>query len=104
MRVERVVANYRIKVRNLSPAGMMGAGEARVVPGSRVNVMLRGMEPVDGTVAWVQGDRFGVAFDDEVDCDQAKRAYFAGSNARSAEETIVRRPGASAAAEKFRQI
>ena len=104
MRVENVVANYRIKVRNLSPGGMMGAGEARVVRGSRVNITLRGLEPVNGTVAWVQGDRFGVAFDVEVDCEHAKHVYFTSAASRSLESAIVERPGGSTRHEKYRPI
>lgn len=104
MRVDNVVANYRIKVRNLSPGGMMGAGDARVVRGSRVTVSLRGLEPVDGTVAWVQGDRFGVAFDAEVDCDHAKHVYFNSGTSRSLDSAIVERPGGSRAAARSRPI
>ncbi len=104
MQVENVVANYRIKVRNLSSGGMMGAGEARVVRGSRVTVSLRGVEPVNGTVAWVQGDRFGVAFDVEVDCDQAKHAHFSSGFGQSMDSAIVERPGGRRRPEEIRRL
>lgn len=63
---------YRIKVRNLSDGGMMGEGVARVQTGMRVTVDLRNIGPVDGSVAWVQGDRFGVAFDREIEARRAR--------------------------------
>ncbi len=57
----------RVKVRNLSDMGMMGEGRVNVVPGSRIVVTLNDLEPIDGAVAWVQQDRFGVAFDEKID-------------------------------------
>jgi len=60
-------SEYRIKVRNLSAGGMMGEGTARVSRGTTVSANLRNIGWVEGTVAWVQENRFGVAFRDEID-------------------------------------
>lgn len=60
-------AEHRIKVRNLSAGGMMGEGPVKVVRGSLVSVDLRNIGWVDGTVAWKQDERFGVAFLEEID-------------------------------------
>ena len=58
----------RAKVRNLSAGGMMADGGGIAVSrGDRVTVELRNVGAVKGTVAWVQGSRFGVAFDHEID-------------------------------------
>jgi hypothetical protein len=57
----------RIKVRNLSAGGMMGEGPVRVVRGDDVEVNIRNIGWVAGAVAWVQDDRFGVAFREEID-------------------------------------
>ena len=57
----------RVMVRNLSAGGMMAEGPTKVVRGSRVAVELRNIGWVDGSVAWKQGDRFGIAFVDEID-------------------------------------
>jgi hypothetical protein len=57
----------RVKVRNLSAGGMMAEAPAKVVRGSRIAVELRNIGWVEGTVAWKQGDRFGIAFVDEID-------------------------------------
>ena len=58
---------HRIKVRNLSAGGMMGEGSVRVARGNAVEVNVRNVGWVEGTVAWVQEDRFGVAFREEID-------------------------------------
>ncbi|MCB2050587.1 MAG: PilZ domain-containing protein [Novosphingobium sp.] len=64
--LEGIDVRHRVKVRNLSPGGMMGEGGPRVVPGTHMTVHLRNVAPVQGTVAWVQDSRFGVAFADDV--------------------------------------
>lgn len=74
MQVEGDPASYRIKVRNLSAGGMMGEGGVRVIRGSRLKIDFGSAGTVGGSVAWVQGERFGVAFDDEVDCALVKSA------------------------------
>ena len=59
--------SHRVKVRNLSARGMMAEGEMTVLRGAQVSVELRNIGLVDGSVAWVQGDRFGIAFAREID-------------------------------------
>ncbi|MCB2048622.1 MAG: PilZ domain-containing protein [Novosphingobium sp.] len=59
--------DHRIKVRNLSAGGMMGEGRVRVSRGNVVKVNIRNIGWVEGTVAWVQDDRFGIAFVEEID-------------------------------------
>ena len=58
---------HRVKVRNLSAGGMMAEGEMKVTRGTLVQVALRNIGWVDGTVAWKQDDRFGIAFVEEID-------------------------------------
>lgn len=65
--IENDPVRYNVKVRNLSSLGLMGEGGPRVARGTRLTVDLRDLGAVRGTVAWVQGDRFGVAFDDLLD-------------------------------------
>lgn len=73
IRVEQSAEAYRVRVRNLSDGGMMGEGQLRVQRGNRVSVELRNIGAVGGTVAWVQDNRFGVAFDEEIDSQKARR-------------------------------
>ena len=57
---------HRIKVRNLSPRGLMGEAPLAVSSGTRLIVSLPELGEISGTVVWVQEPRFGMAFDDEV--------------------------------------
>ena len=57
----------RAKVRNLSAGGMLAEAAVVTARGERLRIKLRNLDPVNGTVAWVQGDRFGVSFDTEID-------------------------------------
>ena len=67
VRIEGDSACHRVKVRNLSAGGMMAEGEVQIVRGARVTVELRNLPVLDGSVAWVQDNRFGVAFTHEID-------------------------------------
>lgn len=57
----------KVKVRNLSKGGMMAEGGFAVSRGERLTIDLRNVGQVRGVVAWVQGNRFGVAFENPVD-------------------------------------
>lgn len=58
---------YRVRVRNLSAGGLMAEGRAHAVAGMPLEIEIRNIGWVDGTVAWVQDDRFGIAFSQEID-------------------------------------
>ncbi len=79
MRVDGEAGEHRVKVRNLSAGGMMGEGRVRVSRGNLVVINIRNVGWVDGTVAWVQDDRFGVAFIDEIDPKLARAPLATGA-------------------------
>lgn len=58
---------YRIRVRNLSSGGLMAEGGPRVARGQTVALNVRNLGWIDGSVAWVQGSRYGIAFCEEID-------------------------------------
>ena len=66
VRVDGQDAVTRVKVRNLSAGGMMAEGDSKVARGSLVAVELRNIGWVEGSVAWKQDNRFGIAFVDEI--------------------------------------
>lgn len=78
LRVDGRDEHYRVKVRNLSAGGMMAEGDVRVLRGALVEVELRNLGWIEGTVAWKQDNRFGIAFVDEIDPKRA-RAQVTGS-------------------------
>jgi hypothetical protein len=84
---------HRIKVRNLSAGGMMGEGSLRVVRGDRLEVNIRNIGWVAGSVAWVQDNRFGVAFQEEID-PKIARAPVSGAGHASPEAYTPREPRA----------
>jgi len=78
LRVDGQEEEHRVKVRNLSNGGMMAEGVVRVTNGTAVRINLRNIGWVDGAVAWVQDNRFGVAFKQEVDAKLARMAVGSG--------------------------
>jgi len=95
LRVGNEQAVSRVKVRNLSAGGMMAEGAVSVMRGAIVHVELRNIGWVQGSVAWVQDDRFGIAFVEEIDPKKA-RAPVSGVSAPSA-ATVQR-------GERFRKL
>lgn len=72
LRVDGDEREYRIKVRNLSAGGMMAEGDVDVARGALVHVELRNIGWVEGSVAWRQDTRFGIAFVAEIDPKEAR--------------------------------
>jgi PilZ domain len=58
---------HRVKVRNLSGGGMMAEGHVKVTRGAKLDINLRNIGWVEGVVAWIQDNRFGIAFVNEID-------------------------------------
>ncbi|NVD44676.1 PilZ domain-containing protein [Qipengyuania atrilutea] len=65
---------YRVKVRNLSPRGMMGEGDLPIARGSRLTIDFRDAGEATGSVAWIEGARFGIAFEEEIDMDAVRNS------------------------------
>jgi hypothetical protein len=84
IRVEQDAETHRVRVRNLSDGGMMGEGNLRVKRGNRLQIELRNVGVVIGTVAWVQDNRFGIAFDEEIDSQAARRPLSEGEEVNPA--------------------
>lgn len=83
IRIEQQNETHRVRVRNLSDGGMMAEGHLRVKRGHRLDIGLRNIGQVQGSVAWVQDNRFGIAFDEEVDSQKARRPLQAGEDSPS---------------------
>jgi hypothetical protein len=74
IRVEQDADAHRVRVRNLSDGGMMAEGNMHVQRGARLEIELRNVGKVGGSVAWIQDRRVGIAFDREIDSHQARKA------------------------------
>ncbi len=71
---------HRVKVRNLSVGGMMAEGTMKIMRGTRVEVNLRNIGWVEGAVAWIQDNRFGIAFVKDVDPKLARAPVGEGAS------------------------
>ena len=77
MRLAGAIAPCKVKVRNLSAGGMMAEG-CQAARGTPVSVEIRNIGWIAGEVAWVQGDRCGIAFCEEIDPMIARAPVVAG--------------------------
>jgi PilZ domain len=78
----------RVKIRNLSSGGLMAEGAAKIGRGQQVSIELRNIGWVDGSIAWVQGSRCGIAFNEEIDPKLAR----VGQAAAVDSAAVMRRP------------
>lgn len=72
VRLEGAIQPERVKVRNLSDAGIMVEGPLLAHVGMRVVVSLKQVGDIGGVVAWSQSARFGIAFDEPIDASRAR--------------------------------
>ena len=103
LRVDGEESQYRVKVRNLSAGGMMAEGAVPVMRGARVSLELRNIGWIDGSVAWKQDDRFGIAFVEEID-PKVVRAPVAGGAPDLSSPRYTRPPLAAAGQSPLRKI
>jgi len=69
----------RARVRNLSATGLMADCERPVPAGVKVTLELRGVGCISGKVIWSREDRIGIAFDEEIDPQLARKPVSPGS-------------------------
>ncbi len=67
LRIDGIEGDHRIRVRNFSAGGLMAEGGPAVQRGQVAWVQLRNVGWVEGSVAWVQDSRFGIAFREDID-------------------------------------
>ena len=78
LRVDGHDTLYRVKVRNISARGLMAEGPVEVARGTPVSIELREIGWVEGSVAWKQDSRFGIAFVEEIDPSQIRTPFADG--------------------------
>ena len=75
-------AEVAVKVRNLSPGGMMVDSPIGFARGEIVEAELRGIGVIGGSIVWVAGGRVGMAFDRQIDPRLARKRPGAGPKPR----------------------
>lgn len=78
-----------VRVRNLSPGGLMAELEQSLAIGSTVELELRGIGRVSGRIAWQAEGRTGIAFDSTIDPMKARKPVGAGKGDRPYARTIT---------------
>lgn len=80
LRIDGVEGDQRVRVRNLSAGGLMAEGLERVQRGQMVWINLRNLGWIEGSVAWVQDNRCGIAFREDIDPLQARAPIASGEH------------------------
>lgn len=74
---------HEVRVRNLSPGGLMAELNGPVAPGAAVTLEMRGLGTLTGTVAWCTRGRIGIALDEPIDPRRARKPVGAGARTPS---------------------
>jgi hypothetical protein len=69
----------KARVRNLSATGLMADCERAVPAGIQVVCDLRGVGKVSGVIAWSREDKIGMAFDEPIDPQLARKPVTGGA-------------------------
>lgn len=67
MGVDGGVGNEAIRIRNLSPTGLMAEAPTMLAVGTSVVVEMKNLPPLKGKIVWATEGRMGVAFNAEID-------------------------------------
>ena len=62
-----------VRIRNLSAGGLMAEAPVRVSRGEKVEINLRSIGWISGSVAWITEGRLGIAFDHPIDPKLARK-------------------------------
>ena len=81
LRIDGIEGEHRIRVRNLSAGGLMAEGGPTTQRGQVAWVNVRNIGWVEGSVAWVQDSRFGIAFRNDIDPQLARASVEPGEGA-----------------------
>lgn len=81
LRIDGVEGEQRVRVRNISAGGLMAEGGTRIQRGHGVSVNLDNLGWIEGSVAWVQDNRCGIAFREEIDPRQVRARDDGGNRA-----------------------
>lgn len=69
-----------VRVRNLSPGGMLAEANIVVAQGAAVEIELKNVGPVAGRIVWAGEGKFGIAFDRPVDPQAVRRQIVSKSD------------------------
>lgn len=91
VRASGLDGDVMVRVRNLSAGGMMAEGALRVQRGQPLELNLRNIGWVEATVAWVEGDRTGIAFASPIDPKKVRTTVGGGTQATTLDSGPAKR-------------
>lgn len=83
LRTPSLRETFSVRIRNLSPGGLMADFAAPLDRDTPIEVEVRGIGWVAGRVAWCAEGRTGVAFQTPIDPQKARKPVGAGGEARA---------------------
>ena len=93
LRLKDETASIDVRVRNLSPGGLMIELDRMLDTGTAVALEMRGLGEITGTVAWYTRGRAGIALDAEIDPKRVRMPVGGGSSTPDyAKPLLVNRP------------
>lgn len=95
MGVDGGVSSEAIRIRNLSPTGLMAEAPTMLAVGTAVFVEMKNMPTVKGKVVWATDGRMGIAFNAEIDPAKVRQPVGKGEDPRPdfLKVPLSRRPG-----------
>ena len=82
---------HQVRVRNLSSGGLMAEFAGPIMPGTPVEIEVRGVGWVSGRIAWATDGRVSVAFSTEIDPLLARKPVGRGATTPSYTKPIPAR-------------
>ena len=101
VRLDGLEGEHAVRMRNLSAGGMMAESRLTVQRGQMVWVNIRNIGWIEGSVAWVQEDRFGIAFLEDIDPKVARNQVVVGETTPSFARVPIADPGKAARLRKI---
>lgn len=83
MRISGRTAVHSVRVRNLSPGGLMAEYPTGLPQGLAVELEMRGIGAVPGRVAWSAAGRVGIAFEYQIDPLSARKPVGTGGKSQT---------------------
>lgn len=81
LRVPGFAQPFPVRVRNLSPGGLMAEYDGVLTSGDAVEIEVRGLGWVKGRAAWAVDGRVGISFDQEINPLAARKPVGQGRKA-----------------------
>lgn len=88
--IENQAERHRVRLHDLSPRGVRAEGDVSVCPNMRLEIEFGKAGSAMGTVAWCDGQIFGLALEKDIEPDAVRRATIQAAQPSYEAPTFVR--------------